>query len=414
MRGRDLIIATGSAFRDGKIVRGPQHIVVRGGRIAAVQAERLTIDGAETLDASTATVLPGLIDAHVHLFDFKGITDAATMAEFVATGIEARLRAFLANGITTVKSCGDAEDEVLIIRERIDAGKLLGPRVLAVGPGLTAPRGHPAASVYAANPWYSALAAAEVDKPQAARDVVRRLAEKGVDGIKLLYQGGCGHEEPYFFKSVMFPSQFQIFRLKETVMRAAIEEAHRWNLGVTVHTHEEDRARTAVECGANALEHGILRVPIADNGLVGLLRDRAVTVAPTLTIGRCHPVSLGNVKRMHDGGVGLALGTDLNQMFNDWGRCSIDEIEAMVRAGLTPAQAIDAATSGAARHIGRSDDLGSIAPGKLGDLVVVDGNPVEDIAALRRIVLVIKDGEVVIDNRTAARASVPGARERMN
>jgi imidazolonepropionase-like amidohydrolase len=413
MRGRDLIVAAESTFRDGKIVRGPQYIVVRDGRIAAIHAERPSIDGAETVDASAATVLPGLIDAHVHLFDFKAVTDAATMAEFVATGIQARLHAFLAHGITTVKSCGDAEDEILIIRARIEAGKLLGPRVLAVGPGLTAPRGHPAASVYAANPWYSALAAAEVDKPEAARDAVRRLAEKGVDGIKLLYQGGCSHEEPYFFKSVMFPSQFQIFRLKESVMRAAIEEAHRWNLGVTVHTHEEDRARTAVECGANALEHGILRVPIANDGLIGLLRERAVTVAPTLTIGRCHPDSLGNVKRMHDGGVGLALGTDLNQMFDDWGRCSIDEVDSMIRAGLNPAQAIEVATAGAARHVGRSGDLGSIGPGKLADLVVVDGNPVENITALRRIVLVIKDGEIVIDNR-AAHAAAPGLRERMN
>jgi imidazolonepropionase-like amidohydrolase len=336
------------------------------------------------------------------------------MAEFVATGIQARLHAFLAHGITTVKSCGDAEDEVLIIRDLIEAGKLLGPRVLAVGPGLTAPRGHPAASVYAANPWYSALATAEVDEPEAARDVVRRLAEKRVDGIKLLYQGGCSHEEPYFFKSAMFPAQFRIFRLNETVMRSAIEEAHRWNLSVTVHTHEEDRARTAVDCGANALEHGILRVPIADDGLIGLLRDRAVTVAPTLTIGRCHPDSLGNVRRLHEGGVGLALGTDLNQMFNDWGRCSIDEIEAMIRAGLTPAQALAAATAGAARHIGRNDDLGSIAPGKRADLVVVDGNPVQDIGALRRIVLVIKNGEIVIDNRATAHAAAPGPRERMN
>jgi len=388
----------------GKATPG-RFVGVADGRV--VTTSTTPLEAACTIDASAYTVMPGLIDTHVHLFDHFDVVDADIMARYMndADGIAARLRQLLAHGITTVKSLCDPEDEVLEIRRRIAGGVLMGPRLLACGAGITAIGSHPAATMCCRNPYFRYISTTEVDTPDGARSAVRRLAGKGVDGVKLFYYGALPGEPPVIFPVAKYDLQAEITRFADPVLKAAIDEAHAHGLRVTVHVKNGRRAKTALECGVDTLEHTFKLDP-EDDDFVELLARSRTSITATLARSRVRDEQIPTVKRLNECGIRIALGSDTTDVRGDWGLDSVREIEALHDAGLSTQDALASGMSVAAAHIGRAHDLGSLDPGKFADAIVLEGNPLEDRSALRRVALVIKGGTIVHDNLSYARPGV--------
>lgn len=397
----DLVIHRAHVF-DGHAARTGLHdVAVNGGEIAAISAEPLR--GAKEVDASAGWVMPGLIDTHLHLYDVRAVTDAESMRRFEEDELAGLLALFLRHGVTTIKSVGDPTAEILETRARIAAGALPGPRLLATGCGITGREGHPAVTIFGGNPWARARFTGEVDSVRQMRDLVHQLADRKVDAIKLLSEGACACRSAprYVWRNAAFPDAVELVRLPSDLLLAGIDAAHERGLRVTVHTTQQSAAREALEAGADGLEHGVTVEPITDASLIDLMLERDVTYTPTLWIHHAsHPDARDNLKRVAAAGVNIALGSDTFRGPGEFGANTVAEAELMVAAGMTPTQSLIAATSGAARQCARPD-LGTLAPGKRADLIVLTADPTRDIGNLRELGMTILNGEIVVDRSRA-------------
>jgi imidazolonepropionase-like amidohydrolase len=172
-------------------VRDAVTVVITAECIASVSAENPQLEGAKKVDARGMTLMPGLIDTHIHFFGLTARGEAGFRAQ-IETLAPKYMKDFLQHGVTTVKSLADPLDLVLELRDMVRDGKILGPRILVVGPCFTAPGGHPAVTLGQDDSWMRSEIAVEVDDEDAARREVRRLAEKGVDAIKAALEAGQG------------------------------------------------------------------------------------------------------------------------------------------------------------------------------------------------------------------------------
>jgi imidazolonepropionase-like amidohydrolase len=327
-------------------------------------------------------------------------TDEKTMAADIEHDMPKRLENFLESGVTTVKSAGDSEDDILRVRAMLKSGELRGPRLFATGAAFAAPGSHPTTTIYARNPWIGRRAIIESDSPPVARDAVRRLVEKKVNAIKIVHQGGCKHGEPYFFRAEALGINIRIHRLERAVLEAIIDEAHKHGLKATVHTFDQDAAIEALEAGADGLEHGIMEHELDGDRVIELLLRNRASYVPTLWLlafdEKAAAVRYVNLKRVADAGVRVALGSDTFCGYGKFGENTIIETERTAAAGIPPDKVLRMATKDAAEHLG-TDDLGTVATGKLADLLLLDGDPTADITALRKVVMVVKDGAILID-----------------
>lgn len=392
----DLVISRAHVFDGRQALAGLYDVAVDGGEIASVSAEPLR--GGREVDAAGRWVMPGLIDTHIHFYDVHAVSDPDSMRAFEDNELPGKLGLFLDHGITTIKSVGDPTDGILATRAEIAAGTLRGPRLLATGCGITGRDGHPAATVFSGNPWARERFTAEVDSVQQIRDLVHHLADREVDAIKLLSEGACAHSggPRYLWHNPAFPDGVELERLPLGLLRAGIETAHERGLRVTVHTTQQAAAREAVEAGADGLEHGVTVEPLTDHSLIDLMLEHGITYTPTLWIDDAHPAARGNLKKVAEAGVHIALGSDtFSGLF---GANTLEEAELMVAAGMTPTQVLAAGTSGAARQCVRPD-LGTVAPGKHADLLVLNADPTADIGNLRDLSVVILNGELAVDKR---------------
>jgi imidazolonepropionase-like amidohydrolase len=396
----DLVVNNAKIFDGSAVLEGSSHNVgIVGSKIRSVSTS--PIAGSRQIDAGGRFLMPGLIDCHIHLLNFWTAKDEATMAADIETELPKRLNDFLAAGVTTVKSVCDSEDDILRVRARLASGELAGPRLLATGPAFCAPGSHPATTLLAQNPWLRSRAAIETDSPERAREAVRRLAAKKVDAVKVVHQGGCKHGSPYFFKAESWGINVQILKLEKTVLGAIIDEAHRHGLKATVHTVDADAAIEALEAGADGLEHGVMEHRLKDDRVIELLMRNRASYVPTLCLIKLEEkmaeVRYANLKQVADAGVRVALGTDTFCGLSKFGEDTIEEAERSAQAGIGPSQILRMATKDAAEHLGL-DDLGVVAPGKLADLLLLDGDPTIAISALRKVSMVIQNGAVVVDN----------------
>ena len=394
----DLVISRAHVFDGRQALSGPYDVAINGGEIAAVSAEPLK--GRQEVVTAGGWVMPGLIDTHIHFYDVHAVSDPHSMRVFEEEERPGKLGLFLEHGITTVKSVGDPTGGILDTRAEIATGALRGPRLLATGCGITGRDGHPAATVFSGNPWARERFTGEVETVQQIRDLVHHLADRKVDAIKLLSEGACAHsDEPkYLWQNPVFPAGVELERLPLDLLWAGIESGHERGLRVTVHTAQQAAAREAIEAGADGLEHGVTIEPLSDHSLIDLMLERDVTYTPTLWIDDAHPDARGNLKKVADGGVRIALGSDTFSGRGLFGANTLEEAELMVAAGLTPTQVLVAGTSGAARQCARPD-LGTVAPGKRADLLVLKADPTADISNLRDLSAVILDGELAVDKR---------------
>jgi imidazolonepropionase-like amidohydrolase len=378
----DLVIRRAHVFDGHEAHAGLHDVAINGGEIAAVSAEPLR--GRREVDAAEGCVMPGLIDTHLHFYDVLAVSDPESMQTFEENELPGRLELFLQHGITTIKSVGDPTGGILETRAKIAAGTLRGPRLLATGCGITGRDGHPA-----------------IDSVQQMRDRVHYLADRKVDAIKLLSEGACAcpGSPKYIWQNAAFPDAIELVRLPLDFLRAGIETGHQRGLRVTVHTTQQVAAREAIEAGADGLEHGVAVEPITDHSLIDLMLERHITYTPTLWIhDAIHPDTRGNVKKVADAGVSIALGSDTFCGRGLFGANTLEEAELMVAAGMTPVQSLVAGTSGAARQCVRPD-LGTVAPGKRADLIVLTADPTQDISNLRHLSMTILNGEIVVDKR---------------
>lgn len=378
--------ATGAAARDGRA------ILIEDGLIAAEDRAGAVPDDAEVIDLAGRTVLPGLIDAHAHVFATPPTPDdgaeplwPGTAAHFVA----ADLRKALRMGFTTLRDVGSYGDDVVTVRQAVRYGAFRGPRLLTCGRivSATAPGGRFFDGMYR-----------EADGPDEVRKAVREQVRRGADFIKVMSTGARSVEleDPH-------PAQ-----LTGPEVAALVDEAHR--LGFRVAAHAEGLAGTelAIRFGADTIEHGMYlnqrpdlldRMAAAGQVLVPTLScyygvASGQWTAPLIRLARHNLAEASRtLLAARAAGVPIALGHDW-QPFSD----AAVELTRLVEHGMTTHEALLAATATGARALGLDDRLGTVQPGKLADLVVVDGDPLADPALLRerdRIWLVLQRGDPV-------------------
>ncbi|MEX2275894.1 MAG: amidohydrolase family protein [Actinomycetota bacterium] len=390
------IFFDGVSLFDGRTLKTKQGVLVAGGRIEWVgprtRAPKLAAAAHEEPGAGR-TLTPGLIDCHVHL-TFDGSADFAGEAAELTPALAAikavnNAARHLRHGVTTVRDLGGPYNIVPDLAKAIQAGLVPGPRTLAAGHALTITGGH----------GHNVAFAREVDGPDAMRKAVREEIRAGATAIKLIATGG-----------VLTPGiglDFTAYDVEE--LTAAVEEAHKWGRVVAAHSIGVDGTAGAVRAGVDSIEHGAL----IDAATAKQMKERGTFDVPTLSalLGIAnHPESVPEyavtkarsvVERAQDSfrrvmrtGVRVAMGTDAGTPHNPHGS-GPGEIVKMVEWGMTPLNAMQAATLQAATLLRLDAEIGTVESGKLADLALYDGEPLEEIASILEPVLVLKEGDVV-------------------
>ena len=385
-RPRLTAIRAGSLFDgvSGTLLVDPL-LIIDGPTIVAVDHAAAPPPGVHVVDLTGATLLPGLIDTHVHLaFDasadpvaaLAGRDDSAALAAMSAAG-----RAALRGGVTTVRDLGDRDYLSLGLRGATDL-----PTIVAAGPPVTTPAGH-----------CHFLGGGTEPTPEAMRTAVRERADRGVDVIKVMASGGT-----------MTPGTRQeVSQFPPEVLPALVDEAHRRGLPVTAHAHGTAAIREALDAGVDGMEHVSFWSAdgIDDPGdLVGRIVDSQVAVGitsgvvPTPGVAPPPPVAMrlpritANTRRLYEAGAHIIFGTDAGIGAPKPHDVLGYAIGQTAEFAMEPVAALRIATSTAAAACGLADRKGRLAPGFDADVLAVDGNPLADLAALRRIRAVFAKG----------------------
>lgn len=382
--------------RGHKLERGT--LVIDGDRILAIGPDQTVRvpKGAQRVDGRGLTVLPGLIDCHVH-FCLGAEADVVAAVEEESSAVTLLKAAELARrtlraGFTTVRDVGFRDHAVFALKRAIEAGLTPGPRILAAGLAICMPGGH------------ARFIGREADGVEAVRAAVRDQLAAGAEVIKVIASGGV-------LTPGTSPDQAQM-TVEE--LSAAVEVAATHGRHVAAHAHGASGMKNALRAGVHSIEHATLM----DDEAAAMMTQRGVYMVPTLsalaTTAAC-PTGCGipdsarskakNMVKQHEKsfraavrrGVPIALGTDAGTPFNHHGE-NAQELERMVALDMTPMDAIMTSTSAAARLLRLSDEIGTIEVGKQADLLVVEGNPLRNIGLLlkqERIVGVMQRGRFV-------------------
>lgn len=388
-------------IRDGKIAE------VRDGHLAASDFAELPAD-TEIVDLRQHFVLPGLIDSHVHLdSDTAGIQaqleGVSLSVADVAFNAAVNARKTLRAGFTTVRNLGDGDGVTLALRDAVRAGKVPGPRILDAGRSISVTSGHTDPRLGFVESLRPAISAGEnlCDGVESCRRAVRLQIGRGVDVIKMATTGGVNSRIGAGIGQQMF----------EDEARAIVETAHLAGKKVAVHAHAAEGIRLALAVGADSIEHGT----IMDDKALALFKQSGAWYVPTLSTVNGYKERIAAnpnayspevrvkidwrigitgkaLRRAHAAGVNIAFGTDAGVSMH--GR-NADEFLLMVEHGMSPAEAIEAATLGAASLLGVVDEVGSLEAGKVADLIAVRGDPLTDVAVLQKVEWVIQAGRTV-------------------
>jgi imidazolonepropionase-like amidohydrolase len=399
---RSLAIHAGHILdvKSGKLL-SDQTIVVEDGKIVSVGASAQTKApaGAALIDLSNATVLPGLIDAHTHLtMDPKFGYERLGISEARETLIGAKnARVTLQAGFTTVRNVGASGYTDVALRDAINAGDVPGPRMLVSGPGLSITGGHADNNLLPFE--YHATSDGVADGVDGVRHMVRQNIKYGADLIKFMASGGVLSKGDN-------PEASQ-YTLEE--MKTIVAEAHRLGRKVAAHAHGAQAILWASQAGVDSIEHG----SYIDDAGIAEMKKNGTYLVPTLYLGdwflenaeKNHvpdfllmkaktvmPAARQNIAHAFASGVKVAFGTDAAVYPHG---LNAHEFAVMVKLGLSPLQAIQAATVNAADLLGWSGRVGSLDPGAWADIAAVDGDPLRDVTTLERVKFVMKGGEVV-------------------
>ncbi len=387
-------------FENARIIDGKgdvlEHgfVLINGDRIEKVGGGSVDIgrNGNEIIDLEGRTLLPGLIDCHVHLF-MDGDPDPISV--FLKDSISMLTLKYARNafqtllgGVTTVRALGES----FSVNDAINMRMIRGPRILSSGKGVCITGGHG---------WPFCI---EADGADGVRKAVRQLLKEGSEYIKIVATGGVMTEG-------VQPDNPQ-FTYEE--LKAAVDEAHRAGRKTCAHAQATKGIVDCLRAGVDSIEHGVYM----DDEALGLFLERKVVLVPTLAAPfhileagekggvppwalektrKVQAIHINSVKKAFEAGVKIAMGTDSGTPFNRHGK-NAKELELLLQAGFSPMDALIASTKTAAEAIGLGNLIGTIESGKLADLIVVEGDPLKDITVLQKkekMVTVMKGGQFI-------------------
>ena len=392
-----------TAFVDGAVVVGDgrvlEHatVLVNGEKIVKVAEGNVSIPkDAKKIPMDGQVLLPGFIDSHIHIcFDSSPDPMTSTLSESqTMTTLKAAKAAKLTllAGVTSIRDMGGKDGIDLGLRQAINSGLIPGPRMLASGKLICMTGGHG---------WQVGL---EVNGVDEVRKAARGQIKAGVDIVKLMATGGV-------LTPAVEPGSEQ---LTEAELKAGVEEAHKAGRKTATHAMGTKGIRNALRAGIDSIEHGVY----LDEETVSLMVKRDVPLIPTLSALfnienkgieagipafavektlKVKPFHLESIRMAREAGVSIAMGTDAGTPFNRHGD-NLNELKFLTDCGFSPMEAIEAGTRIAARVLGMEKELGTIEEGKLADLVLIEGNPLDDIEILLKrefIRLVMKGGKQV-------------------
>jgi len=392
--GRVLDVRTGQ-------MRANQAIVIEGDKIAQIvtSSEVKAAAGDTTIDLPDATLLPGLIDAHTHLtfelssLGYQGL-GISTAREALHGARNARVT--LEAGFTTVRNLGAKDYADIALRDAINEGDAIGPRILASGPALGITGGHCDENLLP--PAFHHGGDGVADGVEAVQHKVREVIKYGADVIKICATGGV-------LSKGDDPNASQ-YTLEE--MKAIVADAHRLGRRVAAHAHGAEGVRWASEAGVDSIEHGHLM----DDASIATLKKNGTYLVPTLFLTEYMQANLEhsgvpefskqkmrdvaaaaqiNAKKAISAGVKVAFGTDAAVYPHG---LNAGEFHVYVKLGMTPLAAIQTATINAADLLGWTKQVGTLEPGKWADLIAVDGDPTKDVSILEHVKFVMKGGTV--------------------
>ena len=392
----------------GKAPRGATSIVIEGGKITALlEGRQPGPAGARIIDLGNRFVLPGLIDSHVHLDSDAGGQAALLESLTSSPGLDA-LRAqwngmkTLRAGFTTVRNLGDRSGATLALRDAVESGWVMGPRIIDAGRSISVTSGHMDGTLSLSDELKVGVSEDNLcNGVDSCREAVRRQVRRGVDVIKIATTGGVNSRIGAGLGQQMFADE----------ARTVVETAHLHGKKVAVHAHGTDGINVALAAGADSIEHGTM----PNDETLRLFRQGGAYYVSTLSTVNGYrerlaqdpnaypPAVLEKVRwrlevtgraleRAVPAGVKIAFGTDAG--VSKHGR-NADEFELMVQHGMTPATAITAATTNAAELLGLGKEIGALRPGMAADLIAVSGDPLADVKVLKAVQFVMKGGRVV-------------------
>jgi imidazolonepropionase-like amidohydrolase len=388
--GRLLDVKTGKIQKD-------VFILIENHRIKSIGSEAPA--GVRVIDLSNAFVMPGMVDCHAHILgDLADLSPSSSFrmssAKKTLWGMK-NLKVWLAQGFTALRDAG--EDDLgygqLALRDAINAGWIDGPRMQSSGNYVSLNGGHGDSEDFIAPDQELPLRPNIADTVDDVAKAVRRDIKYGADWIRLMGTGGVAD----------LTSDFKVQELSEEQMAKAVEVAHRAGKRVMVHAEGTEGIKAAVRAGVDSIEHGTM---LDDEG-AALMAKKGTWLVPTLytfqhgvELGTTHgqdPVSLAKTKeivahqqpaftRALQAHLKIAVGIDDEPQYLP------KEVEALVRGGMTTLQALQAATMNGAALLNWSDNIGTIEPGKFADIIAIDGDPIQNVNAIEKVVFVMKDG----------------------
>ena len=409
IKGGTLIDGTGSEPLKKSV------IIVEDSKIIEVGSEgKVSIpSGAEIIDAAKQIVMPGLIDCHTHLYSYASSNKATGFGLIEWSNIDRAIRAvvtvktFLGAGITSIRDVGCCANIDIAIRDAINAGFIPGPRVVACGEGLTITGGHVDSDKHIRFAAFENIKIPKfktIDGVTEVLKAVRQQIKLGADWIKFWATGGV----------LEATERAHAQEFSDEEINVLVGEASRAGVPVCVHALGADTIKICIEAGVKSIEHGIF----SDDESIQMMKNNDVYLVPTLIAydllskdenlpKATYEVARGaiiahekTIKMAKKAGVKIAMGTDSGSPYtNIHGECQAWEMELMATRGLTEMESIVATTKTAAECIGLGDKTGTIEPGKFADLIILDGDPLQDIKLFQdknKIKTVMKGGIVYV------------------